>query len=187
MRLGQSFWSRGPSLSSHFTADDFPSLKPEPGDLHDYASVLQANLELVQVLPNAHLILYASPERTNTLINNGDYARYLDDFLSSATSWHTAWQRLDDPRDINAAVLLTYEYVCLYVNAFAFQAVIARSIKHRKGNDLLNADLFPRGSMSSPDGLYVTGAIAAATKLLQRLTGLHPQEQFQYLPSRFFL
>jgi hypothetical protein len=46
--------------------------------------ILQANLELVQVLYNAHLILYASAERTQALIRDGDYARYLDDFLSAA-------------------------------------------------------------------------------------------------------
>lgn len=187
MRLGQSFWSRGPSLSSHFTADDFPSLQSKPGNPCNPAAVLQANLELVQVLYNAHLILYASSERTSALIRDGDYARYLDDFISSATLWQTTWQQLDIPSAPNAAVFLTYEYICLYVNAFSFQAVLARSVKSRESNRTLDVDPFNTGAMSSPDGLYVAGATSAATKLLQRLTSLHPQNQFQYLPSRFFL
>ncbi|CAN9149669.1 unnamed protein product [Alternaria alternata] len=106
VRLGQSFWSRGPSLSSQFTADDFPSLKPRSGDLYDHSAILQANLDLVQILYNAHLILYASAERTQALIKDGDYARYLDDFLGAAAMWMTTWRRLDNSYAVYAAVFL---------------------------------------------------------------------------------
>jgi hypothetical protein len=194
VRLGQSFWSRGPSLSSHFTADDFPSLKPRSGNLQDHSTILQANLELVQILYNAHLILYGSAERTQALIKDGDYARYLDDFLSAATMWQTTWRRLDNPSVVPNSVFMTYEYVCLYVNAFSFQAVVARSVKNPKPQPTTQGidgapleELFRRSTISLPDGLYINGAIRAATKLLERLTSLDPHGEFRYLPSRFFL
>ena len=44
--MGQSLWSRGPSLSTRFTADDFPSLQLSEDAQHNYASVLQATIEL---------------------------------------------------------------------------------------------------------------------------------------------
>ncbi|CAN9171019.1 unnamed protein product [Alternaria alternata] len=194
VRLGQSFWSRGPSLSSQFTADDFPSLKPRSGDLYDHSAILQANLDLVQILYNAHLILYASAERTQALIKDGDYARYLDDFLGAAAMWMTTWRRLDNSSVVPNSVFITYEYVCLYVNAFSFQAVVARSVKDPRShpkthatNDISLEEGFHRSTLSLPDGLYVNGAIRAATKLLERLTSLDPHSEVQYLPSRFFL
>ena len=194
VRLGQSFWSRGPSLSSHFTADDFPSLKPRSGDSFDHSVILQANLDLVQILYNAHLILYASAERTQALINDGDYARYLDDFLGAAAMWITTWRRLDNPAVVPNSVFITYEYVCLYVNAFSFQAVVARSVKDQRSHPKTHAtDDVPlegglyRSTLSLPDGLYINGAIRAATKLLERFTSLDPHGEMQYLPSRFFL
>jgi hypothetical protein len=194
VRLGQSFWSRGPSLSSQFTADDFPSLKPRSGDLYDHSAILQANLDLVQILYNAHLILYASAERTQALIKDGDYARYLDDFLGAAAMWMTTWRRLDNSSVVPNSVFITYEYVCLYVNAFSFQAVVARSVKDPRShpkthatNDISLEEGFHRSTLSLPDGLYINGAIRAATKLLERLTSLDPHSEVQYLPSRFFL
>lgn len=84
VRLGQSFWSRGPSLNSNFTAKDFPSLQPHPdGDSEDYASMLQASMELTQILHNAHAVLYSSKSRTMAMVLEGNYARYLDDFRTS--------------------------------------------------------------------------------------------------------
>jgi hypothetical protein len=194
VRLGQSFWSRGPSLSSHFTAKDFPTLKPRPGDLCDHSRILQANLDLVQLLHNAHLTLYASTERTQALIKDGDYARYLDDFLSAAAIWETTWQELDDSSVVPNSVFMTYEYVCLYVNAFSFQAVVARSVRNSKAQSTTQVldgepmgNPFGQSTLSLPDGLYINGAIRAATKLLERLTSLDPRNEFRYLPSRFFL
>jgi hypothetical protein len=195
VRLGQSFWSRGPSSSSQFTAGDFPSLKPKPEQMDDdYAAVLQANLELVQVLYNSHLILYASPERTQALINDGDYARYLDDFMRAATLWEARWKQIKASTVVHASLLLTYEYVCLYVNAFSFQAVLvrangSRSVPERmeQGKTLSSGDMFPWSIMSSPDGLYLNGATRAATKLLKLMTSLDPHSAMRCLPSRFYL
>lgn len=69
VRLGQSFWSRGPSLSAHFTAKDFPSIQPAAGDTErteDYASVLQATLELTNPTQRpCHIILVSRQNSSN--------------------------------------------------------------------------------------------------------------------------
>ncbi|KAH6886347.1 C6 transcription factor [Thelonectria olida] len=157
VRLGQSFWSRGPSLSSKFTSKDFPSLEPILGvENEDYVSVLQATLELTQILYNAHLILYSSTQKTLAMISEGDYARYLDDFVRAASAWHTVWNDIQVPHAIKSTLLLMYEYTCLYVNAFSFQAV--QNIKRPL------ADLFSRGIMSSPDGRFSAGAFQSSTQ-----------------------
>ncbi|KAK2468991.1 hypothetical protein H9L39_19385 [Fusarium oxysporum f. sp. albedinis] len=111
VRLGHSFWSRGPALSSHFTEKDFPSLK-SPSGVNDqsYASVLEATLELTQLIYNAHQILYPSTDKTLTMIHNGDYPIYLDDFDRSITTWHAKWKDVQAPINVKTTLMLTYEY-----------------------------------------------------------------------------
>ncbi|KAF4896063.1 Alpha-ketoglutarate-dependent 2,4-dichlorophenoxyacetate dioxygenase [Colletotrichum viniferum] len=129
VRLGQSFWSRGPSLSSNFTAKDFPTLQSAPDTtFEDYASILQANLELTQILHNAHAILYSSTERTLSMIHEGDYPRYLDDFMESATHWDSRWKVLKASPNLRAALSLLYEYG-LYAAVILHKALDADAIK----------------------------------------------------------
>ncbi|KAL3290647.1 C6 transcription factor [Colletotrichum asianum] len=194
VRLGQSFWSRGPSLSSNFTAEDFPTLHPAPGLTdEDYASALQANLELTQILHNAHAILYSSTERTLSMIHEGDYPRYLDDFMESATHWDSRWKVLKTSPNLRAALRLLYEYVCLYINAFSFHAVMTRKLRPRASEGQRNASIrcltsfFPEGIMSSPDARYINGATRAARSLLVIMNEQDPKHTLRYLPSRYHL
>lgn len=195
MRMGQSFWSRGPSLSSKLTNKDFPNLKSLPGmEEEDFASALQAKTELTQILYNAHGILYSSTERTLTMVNDGDYARYLDDFQRSITNWYSAWNGGNYSPNVRATLLLLYEYVCLYVNAFSFQAVLTRASGACSQRQDTNPDKgvssvppFSRGLMCSPDGPYVYEAISCARKILGLINQLHPRDTLRFLPTRFYL
>ncbi|VUC30201.1 unnamed protein product [Clonostachys rosea] len=195
VRMGQSFWSRGPSLSSKLTNKDFPNLKSLPGmEDEDLASALQAKIELTQILYNAHGILYSSTERTLAMVSDGDYARYLDDFQRSATDWYTIWKGGSFSSNVRATLLLLYEYVCLYVNAFSFQAVLTRASgacsgrrDANSGKGISSAAPFARGLMSSPDGPYVYEAISCARKILSLINQLHPGNTLRFLPTRFYL
>ncbi|GKZ27181.1 hypothetical protein AbraIFM66951_001780 [Aspergillus brasiliensis] len=194
VRLGQSFWSRGPSLAAKFTAADFPSLQPRPeNDNEDYASWLQASMELIQILHNAHAILYSSKERTLAMVYEGNYARYLDDFRTSATIWHSTWGNLAVSTKVKTTLLITYEYICLYTNAFSFQAVLTRASHPRPSSNENEqskrpfADILSKGIMSSPDGRYIFDAISAAMNLLSLMNSLDPQHVLCYLPSRYYL
>jgi hypothetical protein len=193
VRLGQSFWSRGPSLAAKFTAKDFPSLQPLPGgDSEDYASMLQATMELTQILHNAHAILYSSKDRTMAMVLDGNYARYLDDFRSSATTWHSTWSSIAVSANIKTTLMIMYEYICLYTNAFSFQAVLTRASMSQNynkehHNKRLSADIFAGGIMLSPDGLYIFDAISAAMNLLGLMNSLDPRQVTCYLPTRYYL
>lgn len=198
--MGQSFWSRGPALSTTFTAQDFPNLKPLPGtSTEDYAAVLQANLELTQILYNAHGILYSSTERTLALVYDGSYARYLDDFQRAANSWHATWTDVQASPNIKSTLSLLHNYICLYVNAFSFQAVLTRASKpdvrsssccdrRTMPQDALPlASLFSAGLMTSPDGPYVYEAISSARNILKSFDSINPRETLRYMPTRYYL
>jgi hypothetical protein len=193
--MGQSFWSRGPSLSSTLEAKDFPHLKAMPGSEDgELALVLQAQVELTQILYNAHGILYSSAERTLAMVSAGDYARYLDDFQRSALDWHASWRNIPVSHNIKFTLMLQFEYVCLYINAFSFQAVLMRSLDRRgRGHDeartrsRLRASFFSKGLMTSPDGPYIYEAISSARKILSLFEEQSPQDTLRYLPTRYYL
>ena len=194
VRLGQSFWSRGPSLSAHFTAKDFRSLQPVTGwNQDDYSSVMHATIELTHILHNAHAILYSSKDRTLSMVRNGDYARYIDDFRISASAWHSRWGDIPVSCKIKDSLFLLYEYLCLYVNIFSFQAVMTRtssSYRTPDGEQIAETPLvkpFARGIMSTPDGRYVLDAITAALNTLEILRRLDTRDELRYLPSRYYL
>ena len=84
IRTGKAFWSRGPGPTLYNRRSDFPTLHPAQQAGTDYAKVMQAYLDLTQIVSNAHDILYPSKERTMSIITRGDYPRYLDDFARSA-------------------------------------------------------------------------------------------------------
>ncbi|KAJ5259387.1 hypothetical protein N7478_012368 [Penicillium angulare] len=194
VRLGQSFWSRGPSLAAKFTARDFPTLQPCPENgSEDYASLLQASMELVQILHNAHAILYSSKERTLAMVYEGNYARYLDDFRIAVTAWHSTWSGLAVSSSIKSTLLIMYEYISLYTNAFSFQAVLTRSSDPQESKTQQHPSkhslegLLSNGIMASPDGRYIFDAISAAMNLLALINGLDPHRVIRYLPSRYYL
>lgn len=192
VRLGQSFWSRGPSLAAKFTAKDFPTLQPHPEtENEDYASLLEASMELIQLLHNAHAILYSSKERTLSMVYEGYYARHLDDFHTAAKTWHSKWSDFPASPRVKSTLLILYEYVSLYTNAFSFQAVLTRASDPRTSaahaHNQRRKQPLSEGIMASPDGRFIFDAIRAAMNLLALMNSLDPHQVLCYLPSRYYL
>lgn len=196
VRLGQSFWSRGPALSSKFTAKDFPSLQPDSTGGQDHASVLQATMELTQLLHNTHDILYSSRARTLELAMAGDYGRYLDDFQKALLIWNNTWKNLTVSPRIKCVLSLMHEYLCLYVNAFSFQAVISRNgleAETRLGGNSAHSttsavqSIFQGGIMAMPEGRYIFEALRAAKAALKIMGQADAISCLRYMPVRYYL
>jgi hypothetical protein len=195
VRMGQSFWSRGPSLSTRFTINDFPTLQPGSDAEDDQASVLQATIELTQLLHNVHDIFYSSKTRTMEMMRMGDYSRYLDDFLKALMSWDQIWGKLKVSPKLKCTLRLMYEYLCLYVNAFSLQSIISRTFTSGPNITSMStstslsskSSLFPRGIMASPDGRFIFEAIRAARMILKIFTEIDTVKDLRYMPTRFYL
>lgn len=188
VRMGQSFWSRGPSLATRFTTSDFPALQPISSTEDDYASVIQATVELTQLIHNVHGILYSSKLRTLEMMQRGDYSRYLDDFLKSLMTWDHQWGDLKVSPKPKFTLRLMYEYLCLYVTAFSFQSILSRAYTDpSRITQSPQTTIFPRGIMSSPDGRFVFEAIRSAKMGLKTITEMDPVSDLRYMPSRFYL
>ncbi|KAF5572837.1 hypothetical protein FPCIR_14170 [Fusarium pseudocircinatum] len=195
IRMGQAFWCRGPALSARFTARDFPALQPRRSHDDDFASFIQAQVELTTLFGNAHDILFASRSRTAELMMRGDYTKYIDDATKAMYSWQHAWASLSISPHLRVCLNLMQEYLRLYVNAFAFQAVIYRaSINNDTSSDSPHdsrprtSKIFPDSAMASPDARHIYEAADAAETLIRILADdMHPEKRLRYMPARFYL
>ncbi|KAJ5087487.1 hypothetical protein N7456_011103 [Penicillium angulare] len=194
VRMGQSFWSRGPSLSTNFTANDFPSLRLPADAEHKYAHVLQATIELTQLLHNVHDILYASKERRAQMVRRGDYNRYLDDFRQSIAAWEERWDNLEASPKLNSTMHIFKEYVRLYASAFSFQSLLSKAMQvdRREPGPLSSgpndvASLFPMGILSTAEGSYILESVDAARRILTIAVQTSSEAQIRYMPFRFYV
>ncbi|KAK0372550.1 fungal specific transcription factor, partial [Colletotrichum limetticola] len=128
IRVGKGFWSRGPGPSTVPRSADFPSLRIQEAGGDNLGQLFQAQLELIQLFSNAHDILYSSSSHRAQLYLGGEYVRYIDDSFAVLRKWKIVWGSLNFTPLIKAGLNLSYEFLRLYINAFAFQATINRAI-----------------------------------------------------------
>lgn len=92
---------------------------------------------------------------------------------------------------VKAALILSYEFLRLYINAFAFQATISRAITRarqspppsRSAVRPLFADL-----AGAPDARFIYESIDAANTLLSTLNDfIDPATALRYMPLKYYL
>ncbi|PBP16990.1 C6 zinc finger domain-containing protein [Diplocarpon rosae] len=187
VRVGKGFWARGPGPLSGLKASDFPTLQPASPHDANSAMVFQAILELTQIFSNVHDILYSSKGHGWREMLEGRYAKYLDDFRYSIKTWSDTWKSLECPAYIKASMLLTYDYLRLYVNAFAYQATMARALTDKRDSQHNPNRSIPLINATAPDARFIYEAIDAATSLLSRfITSVDPQT-LRHMPSSYYL
>jgi hypothetical protein len=185
VRTGRAFWSRGPGPLTGFTRGDFPTLQPKtPGD-ENYASIFQATLELTQLFSNVHEVLYTQKGSQLKALLVKDYVKYIDDFRAAIKGWNSVWGTLTCSPNLKATLLISYDYLRLYTNAFAFQATFRRSRmpknKSKATGPIVNIP-------SLPDARFIYESLDAAKSLLVTVNNfVDPENCLRYMPLRFYL
>lgn len=187
VRLGKGFWARGPGPLSGLKASDFPTLQRMNPNDDDWALIFQANLELTQIFSNVHDILYSSKGHGWKEMLEGRYAKYLDDFRTSIRSWNDVWGTLICSSRIKASLLLTYDYLRLYVNAFAYQATISRAVTYHRDSQHNPNRAMPLISATAPDARFIYEALDAAKSLLSTFNNFVDPQTLRYMPSSYYL
>jgi Fungal specific transcription factor domain len=192
VRIGKAFWSRGPGPMTGLSSHDFPSLQPvKPGD-EDFARIFQATLDLTQLYSNVHDVLYSGMRTSGQMMLMGDYVKYVDEFRSAIAHWNRIWGTLICSKHIKVTLQMSYDYLRLYTNAFAFQAALSQAISSRpKGDDNTLRDHL-RGAFSDigsmPDARFIYESVAAAKNYLTTLNSfVDPEKHLRYMPLRFYL
>lgn len=195
VRIGKAFWSRGPGPMTGLNAQDFPSLRARNSVTDDYAAIWEANMELTQLFSNAHDVLYSSKNRSAQLNSGGEYVKYIDDFRTATRAWHNTWGMLTCSAPLKASLVLSYEYLRLYINAFAYQATINRMVV--QANEYGSNPSTRRPSVSArftdfmavtPDARFIYDSVDAAKSLLNTFNSfVDPTTTFRYMPLRYYL
>ncbi|KAL2823409.1 hypothetical protein BDW59DRAFT_180690 [Aspergillus cavernicola] len=191
VRIGRAFWSRGPGPMTGLVSQDFPSLQPVRDGDEDHAQIFQATLDLTQLYGNVHDVLYSGMRTSNQMMLMGDYVKYVDDFRLAILRWKSRWGALQCSPAMQTTLQLSYEYLRLYTNAFAFQAAISQSLSKQKndGNshrEHLRATFDNVASMQ--DARFIIEALDAAKAYLTLLVeNVDPEMHLHFMPLRFYL
>ncbi|KAE8355105.1 hypothetical protein BDV28DRAFT_60408 [Aspergillus coremiiformis] len=192
VRIGRAFWSRGPGPMTGLVSQDFPSLQPIKDGDEDYARIFQATLDLTQLYGNVHDVLYSGMRTSNQMMLMGDYVKYVDDFRLAILRWKSLWGSLPCSTPIQATLQLSYEYLRLYTNAFAFQAAISQSMVLKLKNDDQSPREYLRSTFnnvaSMQDARFIYESVDAAKAYLTILVDLVlPEKHLHFMPLRYYL
>ncbi|KAL4874210.1 hypothetical protein BJY04DRAFT_212245 [Aspergillus karnatakaensis] len=191
VRIGRAFWSRGPGPMTGLVSQDFPSLQPVRDGDEDYAQIFQATLDLTQLYNNVHDVLYSGMRTSNQMMLMGDYVKYVDDFRLAILRWKSRWGTLKCSLAMQTTLQLSYEYLRLYTNAFAFQAAISQSLSKQKNDghsqrEYLRATFDNVASMQ--DARFIIESLDAAKAYLTILVEtVDPEKHLHFMPLRFYL
>lgn len=192
VRIGRAFWSRGPGPMTGLSAQDFPSLQPINPDDEDYGKIFQATLDLTQLYSNVHDVLYSGMRTSGQMMLMGDYVKYVDEFRMALARWNRSWGTLVCSSHIKVTLQMSYEYLCLYTNAFVFQAAISQAISIRPKGDVKSLREHLRNAFSNvgamPDARFIWASVLAAKSFLTLLnTAVDPVKHLRYYPLRFYM
>jgi hypothetical protein len=220
IRIGKAFWSRGPGPLTTLRREDYPTLIPTNSHQEDYASIFQgelefqpypqhklidsANLELTQLFSNVHDTLYSNPGSSFRTHMSGSYIKFIDDFRAAIYGWKSVWGTLTCSPPLKAALLMSYDYLRLYINAFAFQATILRALPSANGSSDSHGPSSHNdrreSKMHAPQRVFVNnvGAVGDARFIYEGLDAakailttannfVDPEKSLRYMPLRYYL
>lgn len=200
IRIGKAFWSRGPGPLTTLRREDYPSLIPKNPNDEDYASIFQANLELTQLFSNVHDTLYSNPSSSFRSHMSGSYIKFIDDFRSAIYGWKSVWGTLTCSPHLKACLLMSYDYLRLYTNAFAFQATVLRALPTVNNPNPAGTSSESSFGMQAPQRVFVNnvGAVGDARFIYEGLDAakailttvnnfVDPERSLRFMPLRYYL
>jgi hypothetical protein len=200
IRIGKAFWSRGPGPLTTLRREDYPSLIPKSPNEEDYASIFQANLELTQLFSNVHDTLYSNPSSSFRSHMSGSYIKFIDDFRSAIYGWKSVWGTLTCSPQLKACLLMSYDYLRLYTNAFAFQATVLRALPTSTSTAGPNhpssssfsvhppARVFANNVGAVGDARFIYEGLDAAKAILTTVNNfVDPELSLRFMPLRYYL
>ncbi|KLJ09552.1 hypothetical protein EMPG_15029 [Blastomyces silverae] len=192
VRIGRAFWSRGPGPMTGLVSKDFPSLQPLTSEDEDYAKIFQALLDLTQLYGNVHDVLYSGMRTSSQMMLMGDYVKYVDDFRNALDRWNRNWGTLTCSQHIKVTLQMSYEYLRLYTNAFAFQAAISQALTSKPKGDAPSHREHLRAAFSNvasmQDARFIYASVDAAKSYLTILNNyVDPEKHLHFMPLRYYL
>ncbi|KAF2157506.1 hypothetical protein K461DRAFT_273688 [Myriangium duriaei CBS 260.36] len=187
IRIGRGFWSRGPGPLTTLRKEDFPSLHPQSPNEDDYSAIFQATLELTMLFSNVHDVLYSNPSGFRSHLSGG-YIKFIDDFRSAIYGWNSVYGTLTCSQNLKATLVMSYDYLRLYTNAFAFHATIQRALPKNEEGKPIFSRVFYNNVGAVGDARFIYEGLDAAKSLLTTMNNfVDADKSLRYMPLRFYL
>lgn len=98
---------------------------------------------------------------------------------------------IGSPR-VKVTLQMSYEYLRLYTNAFAFQAAISQALVRKPGGDAHTQRDYLRAAFSNvasmSDARFIYGSLDAAKAYLTILVSyVDPEKHLHFMPLRYYL
>ncbi|GAM43360.1 hypothetical protein TCE0_047r18105 [Talaromyces pinophilus] len=187
VRIGRPFVCRGLEPSILYGRRGFPLVRSESVQTNgfDQSIIFQARLQLTEIFTNVHDVLYCNAGSNTEMMLTGSYASYLDSFRGSISAWNNIWGSLTCSQNVKILLQLSYEYLRLYTNSFAFQAAALRSISPRT-TDVGNESDQMRSYGGLPEARFMYESIDAAKMLLTIVSNyISSAQSLSQFPIRF--
>ncbi|KAJ1337517.1 RNA polymerase II-specific transcription factor-like protein [Microdochium nivale] len=143
--------------------------------------------------------LFKSRKHTTAIIQSGKYVELLKEFGPLLRNWWAEFERFNLPQVHRHILTIEYEYVRIYVNSLALQAVVERSTSSAVGNSssngyspraqnyLGNLPLGHLGGFGAADQEYIKEVVEGSRNLLRSVVeGLRPSGYLQHAPVRTY-
>lgn len=104
-------------------ADGPPSLRP---DNSIDETILDCWIGITDLMKSGNQSLFPSRAVTRDLIRTGRYVELLETFTPRIGKWLTTFSKLKMPEYIRFVLRIEFEYVRVYINSLALQAVVER-------------------------------------------------------------
>lgn len=92
--------------------------------------------------------------------------------------------------NLKSTLILSYEYLRLYVNAFAYQATlnraVARQIQHTKASTAQTQSSIFSNVAATPDARFIYEALDAAKSILSTFNSFIEPLEFQAFPLKYY-
>lgn len=122
VRLGKRYWACGPVPIPELNSSELPAFQNYVAKEDDRSSIFEANLEIAQIISKIQDILFPSHDRRWKTMTDDIYANYFQEFQFSIQAWSNKWENLICSPRVKISLLLTHNYLRLYLHAFTLQA-----------------------------------------------------------------
>jgi hypothetical protein len=144
-------------------------------------------IELTKLMRSVSSMFFPSVSFTRQLLSSGNYLGLLEHFRPLLSSWRE--KHLDNanlPKAFADMLFIEYQYVRIYTNSLAIQAVVERALL--SGDNPSNQDSgIPSTSADPQDQEFIQEVIDGSKQILSKVLTLADAGQLLFSPVRIFL
>ncbi|KAF1988858.1 hypothetical protein K402DRAFT_21281 [Aulographum hederae CBS 113979] len=191
IRTGKAFSARCPSPPAPLRREGYPGPSRANPTEDDYAGLFQANFDLTQLFSNAHDVLYSNSSFSTGARLSDSHVKLIDDFRVAIQSWKSCWGTLTCSPHLKATLLVSYDFLRLYTNAFGFQDTLNRTMAVRSTRQHPKSSHDPdlhTTIVSVANAHFVYEGLDAAKSILSTLNQfIDPESTLRYFPIKHHL